>query len=343
MELEAAVRAHLDAMSAPAAMPHGVTAWRVFLRAEIDRIFRTFGLPGPQVAAIRDHRIPVDGAAEIVVRTYHPVFGAKLPVHVYVHGGGWNAGSIDDLVTDATARHRAVGAGCVVALVEYRLAPEHPFPTPVHDVAAAVRWLADDPCAVGIDPGMITLGGNSAGANLAAAALLAAPDLPVDALVLEVPILDLTLRTALATCAELAAEHGVRSQISALAAGAMADYERVRQQYLEPDPWLDSVRPFADGFADIPTAKSALASPVFADDLSRFPRTYVLTAQHDALRTDGTLFAERLREDGAEASVSCYPGALHGSPILTASWPTARRWQDDVVGILADRHRGGCR
>jgi acetyl esterase len=333
MELEAAVRAHLDALSAPAAVPHGVVAWRVFLRAEIDRIFRTFGLPGPQVAAIRDHRVPVDGAAEIVVRTYHPVFGAKLPCHVYMHGGGWNAGSIDDLVTDATARHRAVGAGCVVALVDYRLAPEHPFPTPVHDVVAAVRWLAANPYAAGIDPEMLTLGGNSAGANLAAAALVAAPDLPIDALVLEVPILDLTLGMATATCAELAAEHGADSQISELAAGAMADYERVRREYLEPDPWLDAVRPSAP-FADIPAAKSPLASPVFADDLGGFPRTYVLTAQHDALRTEGALFADRLREDGARASVTCYPGALHGSPILTATWPTARRWQDDVIGIL---------
>lgn len=97
--------------------------------------------------------------------------------HVYLHGGGWTSGSIRELVCDATARHRTASASCVTCLVEYRLAPEHRFPTAVHGVVSVVRWVVDRAIELQIDPQRITLGG-TAGANLAVAAVLAAPDPP---------------------------------------------------------------------------------------------------------------------------------------------------------------------
>ncbi|GAA1711752.1 alpha/beta hydrolase [Fodinicola feengrottensis] len=322
MTLEPAVRAHLDAMAESSLAPADMVAFRVFLTAEIDRMFEKFGEPGPPVADVRDHRVPVSGGAEIVVRTYHPDPAAVLPAHVVLHGGGWTTGSIDELVADGSARHRAVRANCVVVLVEYRLAPEHRFPIPVHDVVAAVRWLTENAVALGVDPATVTLGGSSAGANLAAAAVVAEPALGIAALLLEVPALDLTLGTATATCADLVVQHGPDSEIGDLLSRTLALLDRARRDYL----------------GHLELAELSTASPLLVPDLTRFPPTYIQTAQWDPLRTDGSAFVQRLRDAGVRASVTCYPGALHGSPILTATWPTARRWQDDLIARLVDVH-----
>lgn len=116
-------------------------------------------------------------AARFCCAAITPSAEAALPAHVLLHGGGWSTCSIDDRVCDATARHRAVAAECVVVLVEYRLAPEHPFPTAVDDSVAAVRWVSAHAEELAVDPRVITLGGASAGANLAVAAVVAADDL----------------------------------------------------------------------------------------------------------------------------------------------------------------------
>ena len=233
--------------------------------------------------------MPVTGGS-IVVRSYRPhnVTGAAPPMR-WSHGGGWVTGSIDELVCDATARHRAVAVGCVVFAIEYRLAPEYPFPTAVHEVIASMRWIRTESDRLGVDPANVSLGGNSAGANLAAAAALAAPDLELRHLLLEVPALDLTTAT-------LRAE---------LAAG----------EYFETVDMIEQA--LALYFAEPTAAADPLASPLLAPDLGAMPPTTVVVAELDPLRREGHLFAERLREAGVPVDYTCYPGAMHGSPIST--------------------------
>lgn len=315
MILEPQVQAHLDAMDVSAYHGADIDTRRKALRSEIDRTFTLFGLPGPPVEAVVDHAVPVREGS-IVVRTYHPTRARLLPLHVLIHGGGWTTGSIDELVNDATARHRAVHADCIVALVEYRLAPEHPFPTAVYDVVDAVRWLRSHAGRLGADPTVTTLGGASAGGNLAAAAVIAADDLELCGLLLEVPALDLSPRSSSRPAA-------TRGDHEDLFRTADAEYERVRLEYL----------------ADPARGASPLASPLLAPDLERFPETHILTAELDSLHEQGERFALRLGEAGVNVYVTSYEGALHGSPILTAAWPTARRWHDDTLAILRDLHR----
>ncbi|GAB4064308.1 alpha/beta hydrolase [Angustibacter speluncae] len=316
MNLEPEVLAHLQAGDPTGIADADPVQRRVLLTREIDRMFRLFGLPGPDVDRVRDHHVPVDGGT-ILVRSYHPVREAeeRLPVHVLVHGGGWTTGSVDELVCDATARHRTAGARCVTVLVDYRLAPELPFPVPLDDTVAAVRWVRDHADELGIDPGALTLGGASAGANLCAAAVLAAPDLDVRALVLDVPALDLRAEKV-----HRPADLG--DEWEELMALFVAQLEPAAREYL----------------GDVALAESPLASPVLAEDHAVFPPTYLLTAELDVLRPGAEEFARRLEAAGVPVDLRCYPGALHGSAILTASWGTARRWHDETLEILADIH-----
>ena len=314
--LEPEVLAHLEAGDVTGFAEAGPAELRVLLTREIDRMFTLFGLPGPDVEKVVDHQVPVEGGT-ILLRSYHPANpqGGQLPAHVLVHGGGWVTGSIEELVADATARHRAVGGGCVTVLVEYRLAPEHPFPTPLDDVVAAVRWVRDHADELGVDRDFITAGGSSAGGNLVAASVLRAPDLGLRALVLDVPALDLRAEAA-ARPADLGPEYDeLMTLASAMFFPAVRDY-----------------------LSDPSLALMPLVSPVLADDLSVFPETYLLTAELDPLRPGAEEFARRLEDAAVPVHVTCYPGALHGSAILTRSWATARRWHDDTLAILRDIH-----
>lgn len=314
MKLEPAVQAHLD-YEEP--MPPGLdlAGVRAHLRRQIDRNFTEFGLPGPEVLSISDRRVPVDDG-EVVVRFYRPRGAAdRPPVHVLIHGGGWSTGSIDDLVSDATARHLAAGAEVVIAAVEYRLAPEFPFPTAVFDVIAAVRWIKENAETLEIGPAL-SVAGNSAGANLAAAALLEAPDLHPVGLVMEVPALDLTGRGALAELDRLGFDHDREAMLTS------------RNLYL------------GDRMDEI---ESPLASPLFAPDVSGFPPTWILTGELDPLRAEGEAFAERLRSAGVPVNYECYPGAMHGSPLLTKTWNVARTWLDDSVRAVQTIHEASGR
>lgn len=314
--LERAVLAHLEAGDTTGFAEADPATLRVLLTREIDRMFTLFGLPGPDVERIVDHQVPVEGGT-ILLRSYHPAnpTGRLLPAHVIMHGGGWVTGSIEELVADATARHRAVGGTCIAVLVDYRLAPEHQFPIPLDDVIAAVRWVRDHAVELGADRGIITAGGASAGGNLAAAAVLAAPDLGLRALVLEVPALDLR-------AGESPRPTDLGPEYDELMAAASAQLHPPVSQYL---PSLE-------------LAHTPLVSPLLADDLSQFPETFVLTAELDPLRPGAEEFARRLEQAGVPVHITCYPGALHGSAILTRTWATARRWHDDTLAILRDIH-----
>ncbi|TVT48804.1 alpha/beta hydrolase [Amycolatopsis rhizosphaerae] len=292
----------------------GVRRQRQYMRLLIDLNFLRFGRPGPAVHSVTDHAVTtVDG--EIRCRMYRPSGRGPLPAHLAFHGGGWWQGSIDDLVVDALCRQRCAEANLVVVSVDYRLAPEHPFPAGLSDGFAAFHWIVRNAEQFGIDPGTVSVGGSSAGANIAAALTIKLRDngspQPVLQL-LEVPVVDLTLTTARHVAATTGGERTVD------------DLEVAVGHYLR----------------DAAQARHPLASPLFADDLSGLPPAVIFTAEHDLLRLDGERYGARLDAAGVPARVVPHPGALHGTAMITRTWDPAARWQQEAATVLREAHWG---
>ena len=312
MELDEAVRTFLSTKPDSGDPDASVADRRAIIRTGTDTLFAMFGRPVAPAHDERDVVIDVPGG-QVRLRVYRPGDGTGRPIHVFLHGGGFWLGSIDEHVNDATCRSRCTGAGCVVVAVDYRLAPEHPFPTPLEDCYAGLRWAVDHAAEIGGDPANVSVGGVSAGATLAAAVALlckqrGGPRLRLQ--LLEVPALDLTL-------------DGMR------ASGVGDDFGiTVDEMALCRDLYLSAP-------AD---ARHPLASPVLAEDLAGLPPARIMTAQFDPLRHDGERYAERLRAAGVPVSYSCFPGAVHGSLALTGTWPAASTWQDDLLRNLHEAH-----
>jgi acetyl esterase len=313
VSLAPAVRRMIDEM------PHGVPEHlspqeqREYMHLLSDLMHLRYGLPGPAVQAVEDHRVPV-AAGSILVRLYRPSGRAPLPGHLTLHGGGWKLGSVTERVADAICRQRCSEADCVVLSVEYRLAPEHRFPVPVEDCYAALTWAVANAATLGLDADNISIGGASAGGNLAAAVTLRCRDAGGPRLrfqLLEVPALDLTREISRAT----------------LASGVVPDV---------PQPTMDDAT--HSYLSDREQARDPLASPLLAGDLAGLPPAHVMTAEYDVLRTEGELYAQRLSAAGVPATHRRYPGALHGTAMLTRTWDEARRWQRDAAEAIRRAH-----
>jgi acetyl esterase len=267
-----------EATAAPA---HTLTAAE--LRSAHDREAAALAGPGPRLASVGD--LVIDGPhGWLPMRAYAPVRGSGLPVVVYFHGGGWTVGSIASF--DAVARELAAASRALVVSVGYRLAPEHPFPVPVDEAVAAIRWLAANAQTLGGDGARLAVAGDSAGANLAAVAARrlrdeGGPPLKMQALVY--PVCDAALDTA--SAAQFANGFG-------FTAAAMRRYWEL---YLAG----------ADG-ADPD------ASPLRAGDLTGLPPAFVATAEADVLRDEGEAYGAALRAARVRATIRRYPGTVHG-------------------------------
>lgn len=238
--------------------------------------------PGPRVDEVFDHDIPgPDGL--IPVRIYRPRHAAG--VAVAFHGGGWLMGNRDSF--DFVCRHLANDSGLAVVNVDYRLAPEHPFPAAVNDAWAATCWVAENGANVGLPPHRLTVFGESAGGNLAAVVCLMARD---------------------------------QSGPSILAQALVYPATDARQK-------SDSLRAYAEGFmqrgADVSHAFRTYAldhgvapndwrlSPLLAPSHAGLPPALVLTAECDGMRDDGEAYAAKLAEAGVDATCVRYQGMLH--------------------------------
>lgn len=287
-----------------------------------DENYRRFGRRAEPVASITDHTVPVVGG-EIRVRSYRPSAQTPLPAHVVLHGGAWWLGSIDELVNEAICRHRCLNAGCVVFAVDYRLAPEHPFPTAIEDAYAALCWVTAHAAELGIDAGSVSIGGTSAGGNLAAAVAIKARDLCGPRLVfqlLEVPALDLTgtsFRVGLRT----------------------ADLRSIPRHADDLDRFLKGFITGLEHYLPDPTeALLPLASPLCCDDLSGLPPTHIMTAQFDPLRVESEHYAWELAAAGVHTTHSCQDGAIHGMDVVTRVSAPAREWQREAAITLRSAH-----
>jgi acetyl esterase len=278
-ELHKNLRPYVDRANA------GPPAWEVsldVLRAGPElEVPEIWGLPD-EVDEVVDLSIP-GPAGPLRVRVYRPLSTRILPVVIWFHGGGWVVGTLDS--HDPVCRALANRTPCVVVAVDYRLAPEAPFPAALEDSWAATQWVAEEALKLGADASRIVVAGDSAGGNLAAAVALRARDRGLD-LALQVLVYPVT-------DAELESESYQR-----LATGlnlTRAKMEWYWQQYL--------------GGAD---GHDPEASPLRAPDLSGVAPAIVQTAEHDPLLSEGEAYARRLQEAGVPVTLTRYDAVIHG-------------------------------
>ena len=262
----------------------------------------------PPIAMARVESLELPGpAGPLAVRLYVPHGAAEPgPLLVFFHGGGWVIGDLD--THDAPCRFLAANSGVRVLAIDYRLAPEHPFPAAAEDAGAAYAWASANAARLGADPTRIAVGGDSAGGNLAAVAALHARDEGLTAPAMQLLIYPVTV----------------------------ADEE------------LPSRRTFGDGFlltrpdmdffeGNYLPAGSDRSDPrisVLHADLSGLPPAYLAIAGFDPLRDEGIAFARRLEEAGVPVSLRLHPGLVHTFANLTAICPTARQAMLEAVGAL---------
>jgi acetyl esterase len=261
--------------------------------------------PGEDVAEVRDIEVPGSGGP-IAVRVFRPEADGPLPVVAYAHGGGWVMGTLDGF--DTVCRALANAAGAMIASVDYRLAPEHPFPAGLDDVLAVVRWLRDHATEVGGDPERIAVAGDSAGGNLVAVAarrLRDEGDPPLRLQALIYPVCDSALDTP--SYREKAVGFGLSA----------ASMERFWTLYLDG----------ADG-------RHPDASPLRADDLSGLPPAFVLTVPDDVLHDEGDAYARALERAGVPVTLARYEGAAHGFFRWMAGSELSRRAVAEVGAAL---------
>lgn len=249
--------------------------------------------PHPPLAEVRDLEVAGPGGP-IPVRLYRsrPRSAGSLPALVYLHGGGFVLGDIDDV--DGLCRELSARVDCAVVNVGYRLAPEHPFPAAVEDAWAVLSDVAARAGRYGADPSRLAVAGESAGGNLAAVTAQRArdEDLPLVHQLLVYPVTDTAMDTP------SWAEYGTGLGLDAV---VMAAY-------------LDMYRCGAD-----PTAPRL--APLHAADLSGLAPATVITAECDILRDEGEAYARRLAEAGVPVELRRYPGMIHSFFLLPEIFP----------------------
>lgn len=258
---------------------------------------------GPELAEVRDIGR---------FRLYRPAAG-PLPLVLYLHGGGWTIGSLDSF--DRVCRRLAAGSGCAVAALDYRLAPEHPWPVAVDDTVDALRRIASRPPELGEQTGRVAVVGDSAGGTLAALACLrlrTAPELLPD------------LQVLIYANTDLADEDSPSMRDKATGYGLEAE-----TSFFFSTQWVPDRSRWAD-----PTV-----SPLRARDVSGVPAAIVVTAEHDPLRDEGEAYAERLRDARVDVVGRREAGLVHNFLQLDDVSPACAAAADRLAAEIGNRLR----
>lgn len=299
MPIDPAAQAVLDILQAPGVPPLDELPVPD-ARATYDMLA---GFAGEPVPVARTEDASADG---VPVRLYWPAGEGPHPVLLWIHGGGWVLGSVsgyDNLARDLCAR-----AGCLVVSVDYRLAPENPFPAAVDDVVTVARWVVTTIESLGGDPARMAVAGDSAGATLGA---VLANELPgsIQLQVLMYPATDLTL-----------------SQPSIIENGEGYLLTRAAMSW------------FSDHYTAGHDRRDPRISPLFADEsvLAAAPPALVITAELDPLRDEGEAYVARLRAAGVPVTHHRYDGMIHGFFAMRGMIPAAEQALDQVTAALKE-------
>ncbi len=247
----------------------------------------------------------------VPARLYHDGDHDPVPVVLYAHGGGWVMGSVD--THDGLCRHLAAASGWAVLSVDYRLAPEYPYPAAVDDMARALNWLRGPGAARhGLDPGRMAVAGDSAGGHLAAVTARRARDagIPLMGQILICPVID-----------------------------PAADYPALDEYGLD----RDEMRFFWDAFAPPGVDRTQPDLDPLRADLTGLAPALVITAELDLLSAEGERYAARLLAAGVPVTAARYQGLIHNFPRKLALFDAAhvalaqlaaalKRWGQRPIG-----------
>jgi len=272
-------RAAVEQLYASGAHPRHVLTPREAREA----LLRLPSHPGPPVAEVSDHRF-TSRSGSLAVRVYRPA-GQPLGTLLYLHGGGWVLGTLDG--SDGLCRNLAARAGCHVVSLDYRLAPEFPFPAALEDTQDCLAALAAGEIIAASRLGPLAVAGMSAGANLAAVAC------------------------------HLARDHGGPQIAHQLLIVPVCDCDLSRGSYLDNEVGLGlelvEMRWFWSHYLPEPSARqSPLASPLRSPRFDQLPPASMVVADCDPLRDEGELYARRLHEAGVSVTCARWNGVHHG-------------------------------
>ena len=271
---------------------------------------------------VEDHQVPARDGTEIVVRSYRPASpksADQMPALVWVHGGGYIMGSV--LMNDPLCADWAVTLDIAVFSVEYRLAPEHPYPVPLNDCEDAANWVFEQASKLGLDERRIAVGGSSAGGGLAAALVHrlckgAAGHRPVFQL-LVYPMLDDRMITP-------SSKRIVDSRVWNVTTNT-AGWNAYLRGTLSVDDRTTA--------HDAPPAEAAPAR-FTVDDLAGLPPAFIPVGDMDLFVDEDVAYAAALRDAGVAAEVHVMPGAFHASNLLVPGNDLSERWADAETHAL---------
>jgi len=275
-------------------------------RAMVDGLMAAMFANAPDFPGVttEDHWVPgPPGDPDVMVRVYTPS-EAETPVPglYYIHGGGMVLGDVP--MGDVDCKGLATEMGCVVASVEYRLAPEHPHPAPIEDCYAGLKWFADNSESLGVDRDRIAVSGASAGGGLAAALALLARDRG------EVNIIHQDLI------------YPMLDDRNITPASHYVQHPKVWNRQANIAGWTALLgKPI--GSDDV----SPYASPSRAEDLSGLPPAFIIVGELDLFVDEDIEYAQRLTRAGVPTELHVFPGAFHGSNIMVPMSDTSQRWE----------------
>jgi len=278
---------------------------------EVRRAFRELWTPaitGEPVAIRRIENLTIPGPeAAIPARVYAAGEAQPLPVMLYFHGGGYVKGGLEEC--DAFCRNLSRVTRHIVLSIEYRLAPEHPFPAALDDAVAATVWARTHAADLGGAPGPVVVCGESAGGNLAAVTCLrlkSDPRVAIRHQVLLQPVIDFTLSLP---------------SIDMPSTECLVPREDLTWYY----------RTYCNDRCD---PRDPRVSPIFADDLSGLPPALIIAAEFDTLRDEAQAYGERLNAAGVATRYICADGMVHGFLQMRGLVPDAQRATEEIARAL---------
>lgn len=288
-------------------------------RASVEGLMAAMFAAAPEIPGVEmeDHWAPgPPGDPDVMVRVYTPSgIEGPVPALYWIHGGGMVLGNV--AMDDLNCKGVAVEMGCVVASVEYRLAPEHPHPAPIEDCYAGLKWLADNADRLSADGSRIVIGGASAGGGLAAALALLARDRA------EVPIIFQQLI------------YPMLDDRNITPASHYVQHPKVWNREANIAGWsaLLGKPAGSDGV-------SAYASPARAENLADLPPAFIIVGELDLFVDEDIDYAQRLIQAGVPVELHVFPGAFHGSDLMVPTSENSRRWAEIRTAALRQALHG---